>query len=152
MRSSAIPYNASYANMRTYRVIPHTSDIRLRVRADTLEELFAAALEGMAEIMQPKFCKKQPSHTTRYHLAVNADNPTLLLIDFLSEVLTRAHIDRVVYCRTEFATFAPTSFSATVSGSRTETFAEDIKAVTYHEADVRQDITGAWQTTIIFDI
>jgi SHS2 domain-containing protein len=41
---------------------------------------------------------------------------------------------------------------ATIKGNRVSYFDEDIKAVTYHEAAVKQNNEGQLETVIIFDI
>ena len=39
-----------------------------------------------------------------------------------------------------------------LSGTRINNFDEEIKAVTYHEANVIKNKKGLWETCIIFDI
>lgn len=53
--------------MRTHQTLSHTADIRLRVEADNLPELFVAAIEGMTSILKAqsekhgrKFCERTP--------------------------------------------------------------------------------------------
>lgn len=137
--------------MRSHAIRAHTSDIRLAVRADSLEELFRGALEGMAGIMQPGLPEKQ-SHPLTEALSLAADDTTSLLIDFLSEVLTRMHIRRAIYSAVSFTELTQQTLSAVIAGAPVDGFDKDIKAVTYHEADVKQRATGEWGTTIVFDI
>jgi SHS2 domain-containing protein len=61
-------------------------------------------------------------------------------------------LDKAVFCDVEVIQLTETSFEASVSGVNVEHFVEDLKAVTYHEAEVRQTDDGYWETMIIFDI
>jgi SHS2 domain-containing protein len=153
--------------MRNFELLPHTADLRLRVEGDTLANLFSAALEGMAEVIKPGGCKSQiarlPSSCRRqvgqakrkaremaFTLSLTARNSTQLLIDFLSEVLTRSHEEKAVFCRIEFAELGESSLKAEIFGLETDGFNEDIKGVTYHEAKIQKNSKGDYETTFVF--
>ena len=105
--------------MRKYELAEHTADIRLQLQADSLQDLFAVAVEGMAELIKPDSCKQQPSRrsselwrtqqTETISIETSAGDVTTLLIDFLSEVLTQIHIKKVVYCSVTFSKLDETS-------------------------------------------
>jgi SHS2 domain-containing protein len=127
-----------------WRIDHHTADVRIHVSASSLEELFAEAVRGLADVMHPLGSGARVSAA----IAAEAADATALLVDFLNEVLTRAHIERAAFTETEFASLTETSLRAVVSGARCEGFEEDVKSVTYHEARV----TPAWSTTLVLDI
>jgi SHS2 domain-containing protein len=52
----------------------------------------------------------------------------------------------------EINSIAEKQISATVKGFRIDTFDEDIKGVTYHDAEVQKNEAGNYGTLIIFDI
>lgn len=81
-----------------------------------------------------------------------ADNETVLLIDFLSEVLTQSHISRAVFTNLKIKKLKNTEMHAEIYGYKTDGFDEDIKAVTYHEAQIRKNPEGNLETVIVFDI
>ena len=135
--------------MKRFSLIPHTADIRLFVEASTLEDLFQVALEGMTHIISPHRCPLQK--TTSFTLTISAPDKTILLIDFLSEVLTKIYLTKHLYCQATFASLTDTTLHAQIKGHKIEKFAEDIKAVTYHEALIVER-NKLLQTTIIFDI
>jgi len=85
-------------------------------------------------------------------VTVYASDRTALLVDFLNEALSLAQIHKEVYLSVAFSTFSEIALEATLKGAKVDEFNEDIKAVTYHEADVRQNEKGEWETTLIFDI
>ena len=120
----------------------------MRVSAATLEGLFADALHGLMELVKPENISAQ---TVRVQIHVAAPDSTALLIDFLNEVLTRCHIRREIYPRAAFRSLTSTSVDAELEGHPVAGFGEDVKAVTYHEADVREQ-EGRWSTMLVFDI
>jgi len=131
-----------------FEVIPHTADVRLRVRASTLEELFREAMRGMYAVMHAHPGNERVERAIAVH---DSADTTALLVDFLNEVLHRAHVAHEMFSDAEFTRFDATSVDATLSGVAPASFDEDVKAVTYHEADVRRDGEG-WSTMLVFDI
>lgn len=150
--------------MRKYKLISHIADIRLKVEADSLPELFVAALEGMNSII--KTSKHQKSNNQevgiKRSIEIQALDATALLVDFLNEILYQSHVNKEIYREIkflEFPSFAEASagkseikLRAEICGQKVEEFDEDIKAVTYHEADIIQNEKGNFETMIVFDI
>lgn len=136
--------------MKHYQIMPHVADVRALIQGSTLEELFTAGLEAMAYVIAPNECGEP--YTVQEEITVISVDTTILLIDFLSEVLTKTHVTSSVFCTVTFTSLTPTSLHATVHGKKVTTFDEDIKAVTYHEAEVIKNEQGLYQTNIIFDI
>jgi SHS2 domain-containing protein len=131
-------------------MLEHTADVRMMVQADSLKELFSDAVFGMMEILQPQTGgQKQAIQRT---IALQAADTTALLVDFLNEVLFTAHVNKEIYDKVIFKTLLPQSLEAILKGFAAKSFGDDIKAVTYHEADVREMKDGRWETMIVFDI
>ena len=137
--------------MRSNKELGHTADVRLQVEGDTLKELFTAAVEGMAAIIKNDSCEENENHIEESILISSLDS-TKLLIDFLSAILTKSHINETIYCRAEFHELSENNVKATIYGHKVEDFDEDIKAVTYHEADIQKNEKGNFETIILFDI
>jgi|SRR5215212_196517 len=131
-----------------FELVPHTADVRLRVSAPALEELFVEAVRGMYAVM-----RAHPGETPVEHSIVVEDSAdtTSLLVDFLNEVLRRAHIAREMYTGVVVTKLDATSIEARVSGAAPASFEEDVKAVTYHEAEVVRGEDG-WTTMLVFDL
>jgi SHS2 domain-containing protein len=128
----------------SWEIVEHTADVRMHVQAATLETLFADSVRALMEVMRAGEGADAP-HAS---LAVEAPDLTALLVDFLNEVLARVHTQR--------RGFEPESI--VLEGLRVRAvlrplgpFDEDVKAVTYHEADVRRT-GGGWTTTLVLDI
>ena len=133
-----------------YRIEHHVADVRLRVRASSIEELFRDAMRGMYALMRPEAAAEGTSVTRTIAVDDSADL-TALLVDFLNEVLHRAHVAREQFHEASFTRLDETNVTAVLSGTAPASFEEDVKAVTYHEADVRQE-NGEWTTMLVFDI
>jgi SHS2 domain-containing protein len=131
-----------------YELIHHTADIRMRVIAATQAELFSEALRGLSEVTEPKGIG---GDAARAEIAIDAPDTTVLLVDFLNEVLTRSHVRRETYASATFSEITTTRLVATIAGSRVEGFGEDVKAVTYHDAEVVER-DGEWSTLLVLDI
>lgn len=112
--------------------------------------LFIEALRGMAEIMKPiEEIKALPASR---RLSIKAADRTALLIDFLNEVLSIVEINREIYTDVVWQNLSENSLTAEFIGKSVAGFQKDIKAATYHEAEVRRNARGNWETTIVFDI
>ncbi len=102
----------------------------------------------MFEIMRGKVGTAQ---IIRRRFALDSVDRTSLLVDFLNEILSSAHIGRELFADATFPTLTDTELVADVIGYSPVEFEQDVKAVTYHEADVRYE-NGMWSTTLVFDI
>lgn len=131
-----------------FEVIHHTADVRLLVAASTLEDLFRDAVRGMYAVMRGEGHGRR---VTRVITVEDSADTTSLLVDFLNDVLNRAQIGRELFNEVRFTRFEPLSLTAELTGSAPAEFEEDVKAVTYHEADVRQE-DGGWTTMLVFDL
>lgn len=133
--------------------LPHTADIRVQLDASSQETLFQAGLAAMNRLLKKNGCGKPGVLDINLEVDVRSTDATALLVDFLSEILTATCTEKTLFCRVRFDELTLHHLRASVSGRAVEDFDEDIKAVTYHEAEVVHDKkTGRWRTSIIFDI
>ena len=138
--------------MHKYEIIPHTADLRFLIQGDSLEELFRAGLESMVEYIAPGFCQRESHTAIEKQIKIYSADSTELLIDFLSEVLTLMHTQRAVLCRVDFLKLEASHLEAKLKGFSNGQFEKDIKAVTYHEAEIKKNESGQFQTNLVFDI
>jgi SHS2 domain-containing protein len=132
-----------------FELLPHTADVRVRIEAATLEELFRDALHAMMSCAQ---ARPDLDSTTIYReIAVTSVDRTALLVDFLNEALALSIVEEEMYVDVRFRTLGSADLAATLVGTRAA-FDDEIKAVTYHEADVVQKGDGGWTTVLVFDI
>ncbi|MCR4284080.1 MAG: RNA 2',3'-cyclic phosphodiesterase [Parcubacteria group bacterium] len=140
--------------IKMYQILSHTADVRLKAEGSTIEELFCAALRGMAEIQNAKRTRQPADENEKVKKEIHITSPdqTALLIDFLSEVLAQSQIEKTVFDEVIVKKLSGTELKAEVTGERVEGFGEDIKAVTYHGAEIIQNDAGNYEVTILFDI
>lgn len=132
-----------------YEFMPHTADMRIQARGKTLEELFRNSLLGMAEYMKRGAAAMKA--TVSWPIEAAAPEATSLLVDFLSRALAMADANQEVYPRVTLDEFSETHLKGTILGAAVEQFDKDIKAVTYHEAQIKKTAEG-YEVTIIYDI
>jgi len=133
-----------------YEILKHTADLRLRVWADTLELLFLDAVKGMMSILKEN--PKSEIRNPKRNLSISAGDKTATLVDFLNEVLALAQTNKEVYLAVIFKKLSEVEVEAELAGVPVEGFDEDIKAVTYHEAEIKKNPAGNWETILVFDI
>jgi SHS2 domain-containing protein len=132
-----------------YEMLEHTADVRLRVWGSTRDELFASALSGLMHVLGPARTEGAVVRSRRVRL--EAEDQSFLLVDFLNEALWLAQVHRESYDAVRFSLLDDSRVEAELSGHEVASFAEDVKAVTYHEADVREH-EGGWETTLVLDV
>lgn len=133
-----------------YEVVRHTADVRFRLDGRSREDLFASGVEAIMD-----FLKKPGSGEIGEiprQVNVKSGEVTTLLVDFLSELLTLAQTYGEVYRRVRFGKLTERELEAEVIGVKVDRFDDDIKAVTYHEAEVKQNEVGVWQTKVVIDV
>jgi len=134
----------------TFEILPHTADIRLRVTGKNYEELFKAGLLGMKYIFKKnkfKIIKK-----IKRTIKISSFDYNALFVDFLNRVLYESQIRKEIYFDVKFKKLFPNLLEAEICGSKLKYFDEDIKAVTYHEMEIKKRPDGLLETIIIFDI
>ena len=134
-----------------FEEIQHTADWCLRVWATTLSELFAESARGMNALSGMRLT---PGPKTGRTFESTAPDPESLLVAFLSELVYAAEQEH----------FAFESFQVGVSegldgwklkvemaGAPIESIDKAIKAVTYHNLQIRQTARGV-EVEIVFDV
>lgn len=138
--------------MRRYKFLGHMADVRLRIEGDSPEELFQAALDGMSNLMKQGFCRKASRQVIEQEIAISSPDMTSLLLDFMAEVLTQSQIHHVIFYAVQFEELKERQLRAKIIGEKASTWDKDVKAVTYHEAEIKKNKEGHYYTTVVFDI
>lgn len=136
-----------------FEILGHTADLRVHVTGKTREDLFRHALQGMGAVIKKEEHEgKHPPWRTHRDIVVDAQDQNSLLVDFLNEALYLANIHHEVYRDTHIFELSETGVEGELVGDAADGFDEDIKAVTYHEAEIKKNPAGYFEVTIIFDI
>src|SRR5205823_8260359 len=85
-----------------YEILQHTADVRLRVTASSLEELFADALQGLMAVMGTPVGAHSVRPETE-EIELDSVDLTAVLVDFLNEALVRALVGRRRFTGASFA-------------------------------------------------
>ncbi len=97
------------------------------------------------------------TEVSKIKIKVESVDINSLLVDFLSEILAKSQINKVVYqvLKIKYQKLKESvKLEAEILGYLVEQFDEDIKAVTYQDLDIKKvnSPSGGWQTEIVFDI
>lgn len=139
------------ASVQRIEFLPHTADIRLRLRAGSAAGIFRAGLDALNQLLCPEACTEGQAAYC-FPIFLTAPDLTALLVDFLSEVLTETYTRKAVFCKAEIIDLSDTKVKVRLLGYPVDGFSKDIKAITYHEAEVKQVDGGQWEASLIFDI
>jgi len=132
-----------------YKILDHISDLKIKVLGESLPELFENAVFAMKECLRPEI--ETPEKNTKIKIKIKSADLFSLLVDFLSEVLYQAQVNKEVYHKVKFDKFSDTEIEAELSGEKVKRFGLEIKGVTYHNLEIKK-IKNHWQAIIVFDI
>jgi SHS2 domain-containing protein len=133
-----------------FEIAEHRADVGIRVRGETLAELFADAARGMFYVI----CEQPPEGWPESHdVGIEADDIEQLFVDWLSELLYLFEVKKFFASEPEIESIEPTKLKATVKGVRTRgmTCETEIKAVTHHLLSIDRTLNG-FETTVYFDL
>jgi SHS2 domain-containing protein len=135
-----------------YRFIDHTADFRLEIFGVDEEDLFVQAAKALTDLITDP---KRLEGRRRQTVTVGGDDWSDLMVNWLRELLYLWSGEERLVSHVTLHSLEPTHLKATVS---TDAFRADrhpirneIKAVTYHQIDVRPWQTG-WRARVVFDI
>jgi len=130
-----------------FEELTHTADWAMRVWAPTLEELFVQAAKGMNALSGARLVRGR--RVKRTFTAESADEESLLVI-FLSELIYLAEQENLGF--TKFAMrISKSRIGVKMEGAPLESLNKAIKAVTYHNLNIRQTAQGC-EVEIVFDV
>jgi SHS2 domain-containing protein len=136
---------------RSVEIIEHTADVGIIARADTVEDLFAAAAEGMLAFIIDRN-DVRPDETRRR--TVEADEREGLLVAWLNDLILLLNADGFVLADVRVLECTDTRLVADVRGEPVDLarhrFRLDVKAATYHQLEVSRP--NGWRARVIFDV
>jgi SHS2 domain-containing protein len=137
--------------MKSIRILSHTSDIRLLIKSNSRHELFKAGILGLSQILSPQVKEKKYEFLKK--IRVESMDLTTLFIDMLNEVLSLDHIHKCIFDDIKsLEIYDERAVEIEIGGYPVTRFSKDVKAVTYHEAEIQHSAAGLLQTLVILDI
>ena len=135
-----------------YEVFDHTADVGLRIRADTLDGLFAEAARALFSVIVRNVDAVRPVEEMSF--ALEGDTHDDLLHDWLAELLYVFHTKRLLFSRFE-ADIGGAGLTATARGEPVDPARHEIdteiKAITYHGLNVAHK-EEVWSAEVIVDV
>jgi SHS2 domain-containing protein len=135
-----------------YEVFEHTADVGLRVRANSLDELFADAGRALFALVVANLDAVRPTQSIVIDLV--GDQRDYLLFDWLNELLYLFEVRRLLLSSFEVQV-ADSGLHARVAGEPIDLarhhLEHEVKAITYHGLLVRPS-NGGWLAEVIVDI
>jgi SHS2 domain-containing protein len=140
--------------MKLYEFLDHTGDIAIRAHGDNLGAAFGNAARAMFEIITG--CREIAATEVVTFEVESVDRPGLL-VGFLSELIVRHEVDRLVFGQFDIAITDNHHLQATARG---EIFDPDrhgdgtqVKGVSYHMMEIVDGSDGGHSSvTVIFDV
>ncbi len=138
--------------MKKYQTFDHTADLGIRIFGRTFEEVMTNAAFALFDLLTDL---DRVQETLSCTIHVEAAEREELLVRWLSELLFLCETQGYLFKRFQFSHLDQGSLQALAHGeiftpTRHE-FKTEIKAVTYHQAALRE-IDGGWEGRVIFDI
>ncbi|HEX9156573.1 MAG TPA: archease [Syntrophales bacterium] len=138
--------------MKPYTTFNHTADLGLAIRGASVEKLFANAAFAVFDILTD-LGRVEPRETRR--ILVDGDSREDLLINFLREILYLYNGERWLLKEIRIIKIDEKALEAVVRGEpfdeHKHEICKEIKAVTYHQAQIRNTPDG-WTARVIFDV
>jgi SHS2 domain-containing protein len=141
--------------MKKYEFLKHTADVAACVFGRSLKDLFESAALAMFAVLLEKTKNRPGAVLTEKEISVCGEAPEDLLKAWLDELLFCYSVEHLVLVRIK---------SIDVDGKEMRAFVlfdafdgeyyavkDEIKAVTYHELEVKK-VRNSWQAHVIFDV
>jgi len=150
--------------MKRFEILEHKADLKIRVFGKSKEELFENLMIGMFEGARyekkekgkrkksPKQSLRDVTEQAKRKIKIESQDLPSLLVDFLSEILYLTETKKEVYQKVNFKKLAEKEIEAELIGKELKRMGVQVKAVTYHNLDIRQRKDKVWEATVLFDI
>ena len=140
---------------KSYKFVDHTADIAAEIRANNLEELFAAGAEAL---INSSVDEKQFEADDLLEIDLSASSREELLITFLNELnyllITKKWLYLSIHSIKIFNDTDGYELSVELNGTELKKdiqLKQEIKSVTYHQVEI-VEADGNYSTLIVFDI
>ena len=132
----------------SFEEIEHTADWAYRVRGENLAQLFIQAALGLYSLVGMELA---PEERITRSLQLEGIDRESLLVAWLNELLYLHESEGLGFERLEIQHLDETNIQAKVTGTPTQQWLKDIKAVTYHNLAIRETESGL-EVTLVLDV
>jgi len=138
--------------MKKYKFINHTADLGIKVWGKSRKNLFENAAYSMFDIMAD-LSKVEARELIK--IRIGQENIEELLANWLRDLLSRFTGEGYLFKEFKVEKIDSQGLEAQVKGERLDlsrhSLKREIKAVTYHELEVKKTSKG-WEAQVIFDV
>jgi len=142
--------------MKPFELIDHTADVGIKAWGNTLTELFENAARGMFAVIAREAYKPQGSKIEKnIEIYKNTDSFEEILVNWLSELLYVFNREKIYFSDFKILSLNNNGIEAQANGVNLDLYQSnlytEIKAVTFHNLKIEEDVNG-FNCTIIFDV
>ena len=131
----------------TVRLDPEADELRLVIRADSLEELFIEA----ARVVSREWGRAKGEAGAWIPVSLTAHDQETLLVDWINELIGLSEVERTAFNEVRDLRLTETSLEAEVRGKAVGAGASPLKAATLHGLALRRE--GArWKAEVLIDV
>ena len=129
-----------------FRWVEHTAELELEIEAPSQRAVFDEALRAFADLV-----RNGEGRPLERELEVEADEPALLLVEWLSELVYLSEAEQFVPERIGSLHLGEGTLRATIEGHRGEP-RQLVKGVTLHRLELRPDGDTGWRARVVLDV
>ena len=136
---------------KNYEKLEHTADIRIRVRAKTVKDLFKKTALAMFDIIGRKTSNK--STLKRIKIKQKAQDQKELFINWLNELLSISYAKELIFSDFKFSKLEENNLEVIAEGCAAFDYEinTEIKAATYCGLKLEKNKAG-WEAEVVFDV
>jgi SHS2 domain-containing protein len=138
--------------VKRFEILDHTADIGIIVHGENLKALFENAGEAFFHLITDL---KKVKRRVERQVNIEGESLDRLMVDWLSELLYLHDVENLLFKGFKVDSVGEDGLKAIAKG---EPFQEgvhviktEVKAVTYHQIEVRQE-AGGWRAQVILDL
>lgn len=137
---------------KRFEIFDHTADIGLIVYGENLKALFENAGEAFFRLITDM---RRVRHRVEKRIDIGGESLDRLMVDWLSELLYLHDVENLLFRGFRVESVGEDGLKAVVKGEpfqeRVHVIKTEVKAVTYHQIEVRQE-KRHWRAQVIFDL
>jgi SHS2 domain-containing protein len=138
--------------VKRFEILDHTADIGIIVHGENLKTLYENAGEAFFHLITDL---RKVKRRVERRVHIEGESLDRLMVDWLSELLYLHDVENLLFKEFKVESVGEDGLKATVKGEPFQdgvhVIKTEVKAVTYHQIEVRQE-TGGWRAQVILDL
>ncbi|MBI5076918.1 archease [Candidatus Falkowbacteria bacterium] len=136
--------------MKSFQILEHPTDLKIKVRGRTLAELFKNAGLALFRSIDSRELLPKAAGEWREIRVESADQESLL-VDWLNELIGIHEVEKENYFNIEILKLTKNSVKTKIRGIASMADRFDVKAATYHDLEIKKN-KGGFEAVVLFDI